>query len=115
MLRLSAMVAVVSLAGLIAVVLARLNERRRELAVLHAVGAAPRHVLFMLAAEGGFVSVLGVGLGVLATVVTVAAAEPWLQVRFGIGLTLSAPTAAQWLLLATVLVAGFTASVVPGC
>ena len=52
LLAMSAMVAVVSLAGLVAVVLAGLNERRRELAVLRAVGAAPRHVLLMLAAEG---------------------------------------------------------------
>ena len=37
----SAMVAIVSLAGLVAVVLAGLNERRRELAVLRAVGAGP--------------------------------------------------------------------------
>ncbi len=110
----SAMVAVVSLAGLVAVVLAGLNERRRELAVLRAVGAAPRHVLLMLAAEGMFVTLLGALLGVLATVAAIVAAGPWLQERFGIGLTLSAPTAEQWLLLAAVLAAGFTASLVPG-
>lgn len=110
----SAMVAVVSLAGLVAVVLAGLNERRRELAVLRAVGAAPRHVLLMLAAEGMFVTLLGALLGVLATAAAIVTAGPWLQERFGIGLTLSAPTAEQWLLLAAVLAAGLTASLVPG-
>ncbi|HZE91371.1 MAG TPA: ABC transporter permease [Rhizobacter sp.] len=114
LLGMSAMVAIVSLAGLIAVVLAGLNERRRELAVLRAVGAAPRHVLFMLAAEGGFVTLLGVGLGVMATVVMILAAGPWLQVRFGIGLKLAPPTPEQWLLLAAVVAAGFLASLVPG-
>jgi putative ABC transport system permease protein len=114
MLGMSAMVAVVSLAGLIAVVLAGLNERRRELAVLRAVGAAPRHVLLVLAAEGGFVTLLGVGLGVLATVIAILAAGPWLQERFGIGLKLSAPTFEQWMLLAAVVAAGFMASLVPG-
>ncbi|WP_043818688.1 ABC transporter permease, partial [Rubrivivax gelatinosus] len=44
LLAVSALVAVVSLAGLVAVVLAGLAERRRELAVLRAVGAGPRHV-----------------------------------------------------------------------
>ena len=53
MLGMSVMVAVVSLAGLIGVVLAGLNERRRELSVLRAVGAAPRHVVLLLAARGG--------------------------------------------------------------
>jgi len=114
LLAMSAMVAVVSLAGLVAVVLAGLNERRRELAVLRAVGAAPRHVLLMLAAEGAMVTLLGVVLGVLAVLVAVVALAPWLQSNYGITLTLSAPTAAQWGLLAAVLAAGFLASLVPG-
>ncbi len=63
LLGMSALVAVVSLAGLVAVVMAGLNERRRELAVLRAVGAAPRHVLFVLAAEGALVTLLGVAVG----------------------------------------------------
>ena len=114
LLGMSAMVGVVSLAGLIAVVLAGLNERRRELAVLRAVGAAPRHVLFVLAAEGGAVTLLGVALGTLATAVSIALAGPWVQMRFGIGLKLSAPTVEQWLLLGAVVLAGFLASLVPG-
>jgi len=114
LLAMSAMVAVVSLAGLIAVVLAGLNERRRELAVLRAVGAAPRHVLFMLAAEGAMVTLLGVALGVAAVAAAVVALAPWLQSSYGVTLTLSAPSPAQWGLLAAVLAAGFVASLVPG-
>ncbi len=114
LLAMSAMVAVVSLAGLVAVVLAGLNERRRELAVLRAVGAAPRHVLLMLAAEGAMVTLAGVALGVAAVALAVLALAPWLQADYGIALTLSAPTPAQWGLLAAVLAAGFGASLVPG-
>ena len=114
LLAMSAMVAFVSLAGLVAVVLAGLNERRRELAVLRAVGAAPRHVMLMLAAEGGSVTLLGALLGALVTAVVIASAGPVIQSRFGIGLTLSAPTLSQWGLLATVVAAGFLASLVPG-
>ena len=44
----------------------------------------------------------------------VVALAPWLQSSYGITLTLSAPTAAQWGLLAAVLAAGFLASLVPG-
>jgi putative ABC transport system permease protein len=114
LLAMSAMVAVVSLAGLVAVVLAGLNERRRELAVLRAVGAAPRHVLLMLAAEGGIVTLLGVLLGVTAVAAAVLLAAPWLQAQYGIALTLAAPTVAQWGLLGAVLAAGFATSLVPG-
>ncbi len=110
----SALVALVSLAGLVAVVLAGLNERRRELAVLRAVGAAPRHVLLMLAAEGGFVTLLGALVGSAATALAIAAIGPWIQSHYGIGLTLSAPTSEQWTLLSAIVVAGFVASLVPG-
>lgn len=114
LLAMSALVAVVSLAGLVAVVLAGLNERRRELAVLRAVGAGPRQVLWLLAAEGALVTGVGALVGTAAAALGVALSAPWLQSRWGITLQLSAPTPNQWGLLAAVLVAGMLASLVPG-
>ena len=114
LLGISALVAVVSLASLVAVVLAGLNERRRELAVLRAVGAGPRHVLWLLAAEGAMVTLAGALLGALAAALAVWLAGPWLQQRFGIALLPAAPTAAQWALFAAVVLAGMLASLVPG-
>ena len=99
LLALSALVALVSLAGLVATVLAGLNERRRELAVLRAVGAGPRHVLLLLAAEGLLVTLAGVALGVLASVALIALAGPWVQSHYGMALKLAAPSASQGLLL----------------
>ena len=110
----SSLVAVVSLASLVAVVLAGLNERRRELAVLRAVGAGPRHVLWLLALEGALVTLAGALLGALASAAAVVLAGPWLQQQFGITLLPSAPTWQQWGLLGAVLVAGMLASLVPG-
>jgi putative ABC transport system permease protein len=114
LLGMSALVAVVSLAGLVAVVLAGLNERRRELAVLRAVGAGPRHVLVLLAAEGALVTFVGAMAGALAAWLGVGLAGPWVQSRFGITLQLSAPTAPECAWLAAVLLAGMLASLVPG-
>jgi putative ABC transport system permease protein len=114
LLGMSALVAVVSLAGLVAVVLAGLNERRRELAVLRAVGAGPRHVLLLLAVEGALVTTVGALAGAVGAAVGVALAGPWIQSRFGIALQLSAPTLNQWGLLGAVLLAGMLASLVPG-
>lgn len=110
----SGLVALVSLAGLVAVVLAGLNERRRELAVLRAVGAGPRHVLGLLAAEGALVTLAGALLGALASALAVLGAGPWLQARFGVALQLGAPSASQWALFGAVLAAGMLASLVPG-
>ncbi len=114
LLGMSMLVGVVSLAGLIAVVLAGLNERRRELAVLRAVGAGPRHVAGLLAVEGSLITLIGVGLGLLLTIVFIVVAGPWVQSRFGITLQLVAPTLSQWLLLAAIIASGLLASLVPG-
>ena len=110
----SGLVALVSLASLVAVVLAGLNERRRELAVLRAVGAGPRHVLVLLATEGALVTGLGALLGAAAAALAVVLAGPWVQERFGIALQATAPTGEQWGLFGAVLLAGMLASLVPG-
>ncbi len=110
----SGLVALVSLASLVAVVLAGLNERRRELAVLRAVGAGPRQVLVLLAAEGALVTFCGAVLGAAAAALAVVLAGPWVQQRFGIALQATAPTAEQWGLFVAVLLAGMLASLVPG-
>jgi putative ABC transport system permease protein len=114
LLLMSGLVAAVSLAGLVSVVMAGLNERRRELAVLRAVGASPLDVLVLLMIEGTLVTVGGVALGVAALVVTVAALGPWLQSQFGLVLDLAHPTALQAWLLAALVLAGIVASLAPG-
>ena len=114
LLAMSVLVGVVSLVGLVATVLAGLGERRRELAVLRAVGAGPRHVLLLLAAEGSLVTLLGALLGAAAAVLAVAVAAPWVQAQLGITLQGGAPTVAQWGLWAAVVAAGILASLVPG-
>ncbi|HVZ44504.1 MAG TPA: FtsX-like permease family protein [Ramlibacter sp.] len=114
MLAMSAIVAVVSLAGLISVVLAGLNERRRELAVLRSAGASPRQVMLLLSIEGLMITSLGICLGTLATFVAILVLGPWLQSLLGIALTWSAPTPSECLLLLAILVSGMAASLVPG-
>ncbi|WP_295372971.1 FtsX-like permease family protein [uncultured Pseudacidovorax sp.] len=114
LLALSGLVGIVSLAGLVSVVLAGLNERRRELAVLRAVGAGARHVLALLALEGALVTALGVLLGAIAAAVALALLGPWLQSTYGLALTISAPTLNEWTLLGALLAAGWLASLLPG-
>lgn len=110
----SVLVAIVSLAGLVAVILAGLNERRRELAILRAVGCGPRTLLTLLALEGALVTLAGVVLGLGLGALGLVAAAPWLQAHAGLTLTLAAPTATEWGLIGAVLLAGWLASLVPG-
>lgn len=114
LLLLAGIVALVSLAGLVATVLAGLNERRRELALLRAVGAAPRHVLLLLALEGTLVTLAGLAAGLLASLILTAALGPWVQAQYGVTLRLAALDAAQGQWLLAVLAAGVLASLVPG-
>ncbi len=111
----SVLVAVVSLASLVAVVLAGLNERRRELAVLRAVGAGPRHVLGLLTIEAALVTLVGSLLGAAASMGALALAAPWLQMRWGIALQSGwLPSAGQLLLWGAVVLAGMLAGLIPG-
>ena len=109
-----ALVAAVSLAGLVAVILAGLNERRRELAILRAVGAGPRHVLALLALEGTLVTAAGVLAGTVGLVIASAAAAPWVQAQYGIVLQPACPGRAEWMPFAALLAGGVLASLLPG-
>jgi putative ABC transport system permease protein len=113
LLAVSALVALVSVVSLMAVVLAGMNERRRELAVLRAVGAGPRHVLGLLTLEGAWVTCAGVLLGVLLAQSGMVLATPWVQQALGIRLQMSAPLSTQWALLVAVFLAGLLASLGP--
>lgn len=114
LLLMSGVVALVSLAGLVAVVLAGLEPRRRELAVLRAVGATPRHIIVLLALEGSMVTVLGILLGLAALIAVAIGSQGWLQSHYGLVLQWTQPTAAQAWLVGALLAAGFCASLLPG-
>lgn len=114
LLLMSGLIALVSLAGLASVVLAGLDVRRRELAVLRAVGASPRHIALLLALEGALVTLSGVLLGLVALLAAIAALGPWLQSSFGVVLHAARPTPMQAALLAALLLAGWLASLLPG-
>jgi len=114
LLLMSGLVAAVSLAGLVSVVMAGLNERRRELAVLRAVGASPLDILVLLMIEGAMVTFGGVVLGIAALVAVATALGPWLQSQFGLTLDLAQPTELQVWLLGALVLAGGLASLAPG-
>jgi len=110
----SALVVVVSLAGLIAVILAGLNERRRELALLRAVGAHPRDILMLLTLEGLGLTLVGTGLGFLLLTGVSFGLGPLIEARFGLSIAAGAPTLEELYLLAGTVAVGLAAGLVPG-
>jgi len=90
--------------GLATVVFRNVLERRRELALLRAVGYNSRHVATMILAETVFLLVAGLSAGAGCAMIAIAPA--WLG-RGG-----SAPGAGLALLLAGVVIAGLLSSIV---
>jgi putative ABC transport system permease protein len=110
----STLVVAVGLAGMTAVVLAGLNERRRELAVLRSVGAHPHDVFMLLALEGVMVTLVGILLGVVLLAALAAGLAPWLETSYGVVIRPLAFSATQCQLLAAALATGSTAALLPG-
>jgi putative ABC transport system permease protein len=113
LLAVSAMVVVVGLAGMVAVVLASLNERRRELSILRSVGAGPRHIVALLGIEGLFVTLTGTALGVVLLLALSYTLAPLLASRFGLSVDPLAWSAGDAFLLLAVLVSGIAAGLLP--
>ncbi len=114
LLAVSALVVAVGLAGLVAVVLAGLDQRRRELAILRANGARPRDIFLLLALEGGAITLAGAVVGTLLLTALVPALAPWAQAQYGLTLDLTPPSAEELKLLGWVLLVGLLASLFPG-
>ena len=110
----SGLVVAISLTGLVAVVLAGLNERRRELAILRSVGAHPRDIFTLLALEGLMVTLAGIVSGLLLLIVLAASLAPWLEASYGIVLRLAIMSTGELRLLAAVLTVSVLTSLLPG-
>ncbi|MCA1926598.1 MAG: ABC transporter permease [Thiobacillus sp.] len=109
----SALVVAVGLAGLVAVVLASLDQRRRELAILRAVGARPRDILALLMLEGAGLVLAGALSGLALLTALVMLAGPLLEARYGLALAATLPGERELFLLGGAIIAGFAASLIP--
>jgi putative ABC transport system permease protein len=113
LLAVSGLVVAVGLAGLAAVIVASLGERRRELAILRALGAGPRQVFVLLATESLLLTVVGCVLGVGLLYGTSLALARWLESHVGLVVNLGPPSMREWALLGAVVGAGLVASLFP--
>lgn len=98
---------------LLTTILATLNERRREMALLRAVGAGPRHVFALLLAEAALLTAAGVLLGFALSQGALWALGPWLEARFGLFIAPGWPNPAEQLVLAGVWLGGILLGLVP--
>lgn len=113
LLAVSAMVVLCGLTGLVAVLMAGWSERRRELAVLRAVGARGRDIFALSMCESLALTSAGALAGVILLNLASALAAPLIQQRFGVVVEAPLMAAGEWVLLAAVLGAGVLAGLGP--
>ncbi|MGF1744325.1 ABC transporter permease [Vibrio minamisatsumaniensis] len=109
----SGFVVVAGLLGMLSSLLTSLQERRREMAILRAMGARPRHVFGLLISEASALTFLGITLGVAVLFALIAVVAPIVQQSYGINISLSAITSHEWTLLMLVQVAGIIIGFIP--
>ena len=109
----SGFVVVAGLLGMLSSLLTSLQERRREMAILRAMGARPKHVFSLLISEASLLTFAGIIVGVAGLYSMLALLQPIIQQSYGIHLTLTALSPYEWMLLGFVQCAGIVIGFIP--
>lgn len=109
----AACVVVAGLLGMLSALVTTLNERRREMAILRALGARPWQVGALLLLESGTLALAGTLLGALAVTALLVALAPWLASSYGLFLQPLAFSLREAGLLGLVQAGGLLAGLVP--
>lgn len=113
-LRVIAMFAVlISITGMLVALYSSLEARRREMAILRAIGAGPRTILALLVLESTMLAFLGCVIGVAIVYAGLALGQSPIEQRFGIHLALRALGETEYGYLAMVMIAGMLIGFVP--
>ena len=110
----SSLVLVAGLLGMLTMLLSTLNERRREMAVLRAVGAHAYQILLLFIIEAFLMVFLGCLLSIGLVFILMQIAQPILLDLYGFNLIMKGLDIQQWILLFSVLLISSLFSLVPG-
>lgn len=109
----SAMVVVTALAGMMATLFSGLSARRREMAILRAMGASPRVIFGLLVFEAALMSAVGAIFGTCLLYAGLVALQPILDASLGIWIPISGLGLREVIVIGTVIAAGAIVSVLP--
>ncbi len=107
------MVVVVGLVAMLIALLTGLNERRREMAILRALGASPQKIVALLVLESTTLTLLGVAVGVVVQVVVFQVLKDWLEREFGLYLVGSVFSVREFIEISSMLVLGALVGLIP--
>lgn len=109
----SVCVVITGLIGMLSVILASLNERRREMAILRSCGARPGHIFVLLLGEAFLVTLSGIVAGLVFMFAVLSMVTPIVEERFGLFLSIAPPDVKELGLLLVILVAALIVAVLP--
>lgn len=109
----SIFVVVVGLLGMIVSLYTTLNERRREMAILRAVGAGRLRIVSLLVLESGLLAALGAALGVGLIYGIILLAQGPVENTFGIHVPIRPLGTTELTYLGVVVAAGFLLGLIP--
>jgi putative ABC transport system permease protein len=109
----SGMVVITALIGMMATIFSSLNERRREMAIIRAMGARPRVILGLLVLEASLMAAIGAVLGLVFLYIGLTIAQPLVDSAFGLWLPIDPPTSREVWVLLGVIAASAIVSLVP--
>ena len=109
----SGMVVLTALIGMVAAILSSLSERRREMAILRAVGAGPRTVGCLMVLEAGTLALAGALAGTFLFLAGLLIAGPIVDQAYGLYLPFSLPSARELLILGGFVCAGILSGLIP--
>lgn len=113
LLLISALVAVVGITVLLVALIASLNERRREIAILRAVGAGPRHIVALVLGEALLLVLVGISAGLILLQGGLTLAAPLVEGQLGLALRGWPPSLHELYLLLAIIGAALIAGLLP--
>ena len=109
----SAMVIATALLGMAAMIFSGLNERRREMAILRAVGASPRTIVALLLIEALLMTTAAAALGVVLVYAGLFLSQPYVDAAFGLYLPIGGLADREVGILLAVIAASGIVSLLP--
>ena len=109
----SIFVVLVGLLGMLVSLYTSLDERRREMAILRAVGAGPKRIVSLLVLESVCLAAAGALAGFVLVYVLLLAGQSLVEAQVGLFIPISPPGSIELLFLGAVVTAGFLIGFVP--
>ena len=109
----STMVVFTAILGMIISILASLNERRREMAILRSIGAKPFQVFILFSMEATTIALLGVLIGFCSLYGILYLIQPFIENLTGLYMEITAPTWNEIVLMILIVGTSIIASIVP--